>query len=146
MTLTRQQRRRLRKNSAGTAKIMAATAMHRNADGRLELITDPSAQRAIVRGYRALLENDCRPVVLELSPEEGAFLHSPNRQPAPKLPGVRHWAAFGLDIENRATFSTTWTWIQGAPEEEVVAEAERITLEHLALVCNVAGLPMEAAR
>jgi hypothetical protein len=145
MNLTRQQRRRLRKNAAATARAIAATTMHRRSDGRLEYVTDPTALVALERGFAALLKNSCCPVVQEITAEEGALLRSPTHAPPPPLPGVRHWIACGLDVDTRGTFATCWTVIDGAPEAEVVAEAERIVLEQLAEACNVSGLPMEGA-
>jgi len=126
--------------------MLARTTLHRTADGRLEITSDPIALAALERGFRAMLRNNCRPIVLEITAEEGARLRDPGSPPPPPLPGVRHWAAFGPDVAGCATSSTTWTWIKGAPEAEVKAEAERIALEHLAKAANVAGLPMEGAR
>lgn len=145
MTLTRQQRRRLRKNAAATARVIAATTMRRTADGRIALLSDPVALATAERGFRALLTNNCRPLVLEVTAAEYAALRDPACAPPP-LPGVRLWVAFGLDVDGRGTFSCTWTLIVGAPEREVAAEAERIALEHLAAACNVSGLPVEGVR
>jgi len=140
MTLTRHQRRRLRKDAARTARVIAATTMHRTVDGRLDVLRDPVALGALERGFRALLKNNCRPVVQELTPDEGERLRNPGYVPSPPLPGVRHWLACGLDVETRGTFTTCWTCMAG------MTEAERIALEDLAAACNVAGVPMEGAQ
>lgn len=122
--------------------MMAGTAMHRTADGRLEYLSDPVALATVERGYLALLRNNCRPVVQEITHDEGARLRSPTHAPAPPFDGVRHWAAFGLDVDGRATFSTCWALMHGASEADAAAEAERIALEQLAGACNVSGLPV----
>ena len=144
--ITRAQRRHLRRNADTVAPLLARTTLHRAADGRLELTTDPIALAALERGFRAMLRGNCRPIVQELTPEEGARLRDPGSLPPPPLPGLRHWGAFGVDVAGCGTFSTTWTAVRGLPETEVRAEAERIALEHLAEAANTAGLPMEAAQ
>jgi hypothetical protein len=143
---TRTQRRRLRRNADTVAPVLARTTLQRTTDGRLEITSDPIALAALERGFRAMLRGNLRPIVQEITAEEGAALRNPGSPPPPPLPGIRHWAAFGIDVAGHATSSTTWTWIKGAPEAEVRAEAERIALEHLAKVANKAGLPMEAAQ
>lgn len=141
MILNRKERRHLRKHADKAAALMAATAVQRNAEGRLAFLDNANAIAVVARGYRAFIHNSCRPVVLELTPEEGALLRGHGFAPPPPIEGVRHWAAFGVDVDGRGTFSTAWTCIKGASELEVIAESERIALEQLASACNVSGLP-----
>lgn len=145
MKFTRAQRREFKRRAAFFARFAAETSAHIDQSGKLALERDPRARATLERGFRALFENMCRPVVQELTPEEGARLRNPNRLPPPPFSGVRHWAGFGIDIDGRATFVTNWTLMHGLPEAEVAAEAERFILERLAATCNVRGLPAEAA-
>lgn len=146
MTFTRAARRRIARRAPQIARAMARTVEHRLKDGRSQNIRDPRAVAALERGFKSMLRNGGRPIVIELNAEEGDALRHPERPPAPPLPGVRHWAAFGLDVEGEATFVSQYTMIRGLPEEEERAEAERIALEELGAACATAGLPAGGAR
>ena len=142
---TRARRRHLRRNAKKVAFILACATQCRTPDGRLSFLTDPVALAAVERGFCAMLCANCKPVVQEISATEGDRLRDPGNLPPPPFPGVRHWAAFGLDVEGRATFVTNWALIQGLPEAEVRNESERLILQRLAEAANTAGLPVGAS-
>ena len=141
--ITRADRRRMRRHAVAVAAVMATNAMHRDGDGRLRPITDPTALEVLRRGFAAVLRNDCRPVVHRLTEVEARAL--PGWRPTPL--GATWWGAFGLDVDLRATWVTRWGLARGVmTEAEATDAAEVALLEALAAVCNVPGMPGEVAR
>ena len=143
---SRAQRRRLARRADEFADAMSRTIEQRGLDGKLQTISDPTAVRALRRGFRAVLRGNCRPVVHEIGAAEGDALRAPGLAAAPRLPGIRHWAAFGFDVEGEATFVTEYTLFHGLSAADEAAEAERLALERLARVCNAPGIPAGGAR
>lgn len=140
-TLTRADRRRMRRHADSIAAVMAATTLH-PAGGRLRPITDPAGLDALQRGYAAMIRAGCAPVVLRLTEAEARAL--PGWRPTP--PGASWWLACGLDVDLRGTWVARWGLARGLTEAEEADAAEVVLLEALARVANVSGIPGEVVR
>ena len=139
-TLSRSDRRRMRRHADAMAAVMADTALHRDHAGRLRPVNDPTARAALRRGFAAFIRNGCNPVVHRLTEVEARAM--PGWRPTP--PGATWWGAFGLDVDMCATWVTRWGLAEGEITEADAADAaEVVLLEALARVANVSGIPGE---
>lgn len=132
--------RKSRKHPHPVADAMAARALR--PDGRASTVRNPTARKVLAWGFTELFGNRCRPVVRRLTEAEAASL--PGYCPTP--PGAEWFAAFGLDVDGRGTWSTCWALVRGLPPEEARDQIEIRLLADLARACNLPGLPVMGAR
>lgn len=133
--------RAMRKDADKIAAVLAMNTL--KDDGRVGIVTNPTARKVLARGYAEMIRNGCKPVVLRLTAAEAVSL--PGNRPA--MPGADWFAAFGLDVEGRGTWVSCWAMVRGLPPQEARDAIEVRLLADLARVCNSPGFPvMEAQR
>jgi hypothetical protein len=139
MSLSRAQRRAMKRKAPANAAFMAACCFDFLKDG-MKPITAPQAIAALTRAFRRLIEAGGQPVAVPVT--EAEALGFPERQ-ADHLQGAVTWLAVGLDVQGRGSYALHSAL---SPDRATAHDVARtLALAQLAEVCAYPGFPKVAA-
>jgi hypothetical protein len=131
----------MQRNARPLAELFASMILHVDALGRKRPVSPGASRKVLERGFAAMLRNNCRPVVLKLTDQEASTLPEYD----PSLQGAEWRAAFGFDVDRRATFVVRSSVAQGLSGPDALRLAADLAdvniLEALATACNCSGYP-----
>lgn len=130
-------RRPTRKIARVTAAILARHAHGRDLTGKRVRLTDAKAQNVLARALVQLILQDKKPFAMQISANEATGFPSHTA-----IDGGTYALAVGIDLQDRATFSTAGAAaVSGDEPVDATTIAETLAMMGLQRGLQVAGIP-----